>query len=121
MLRNTPSAKYLVLYISPYDMPLYYKQGFSPSLYRAFVSPFRFVDMLPSLGFRIAILNSVYYGHYSHFFWGTDPNNPNLMGKWEAQYPKTNGWVPVPDSPNRGIDIPTGECVTAYLTDAEHP
>ena len=114
-LRDHPSAHYLVLYITPYLFPMYSKEGFSPSIYRAYLSPFRFVDKLPSLQYRIAVTNLVFYGNYSHVM-RDDSEFPNYIEKWVKQYPQTGGWVPIPVAPKR-LTVPAGECDFNHVYD----
>jgi hypothetical protein len=125
LLKNNKKAKYLVFYMSPYSMPMHYKEGFSDILYRSLLNPFRFVDELPSLNYRHAVTDYVYYSRIDKNLWmnvkevSEKKGEKSLMEQWIEQYPKTNGWVPVPDSPNRGIDVPTEECDIAFFFDEQ--
>ena len=64
-LKNNPEAKYLVLYASPYSLPMQYKKGFSEDLKNIFGDVkdknfFKIFNYIPSLYHRKRILNFLY-------------------------------------------------------------
>ena len=103
-LRHAPRAKYLVFYTTPLCVPSLGREGLSRSLYRALISPFRFVEALPSLHYRIAITNLVYYGTYSHLMFDN-----MLSSEVIKRFSESKGWYPAPASPKREV-VPTDEC-----------
>ena len=64
-LKKNPNAKYLVLYVTPYSLPMQFKKGFSDDLANIFGETdydnlFNFFSFLPSLYLREDIQNLVY-------------------------------------------------------------
>ena len=64
-LKKNPNAKYLVLYVTPYSLPMQFKKGFSDDLANIFGETdynnlFNFFSFLPSLYLREDIQNFVY-------------------------------------------------------------
>ena len=122
-LENNEKAEYLVLYITPYSMPMQYKEGFSGELKKIFASkkenPFQIVNYIPSLYYRPEVLNIV----YSEETEAQDAEYERVMNNLGIYKPtvqeskldlkgflkKTNGWAPYHPKPLLK-EMPVGAC-----------
>ncbi|KGF91713.1 MULTISPECIES: hypothetical protein [Prochlorococcus] len=131
-LKNNPDAKYLVLYTSPYSLPMQYKKGFSEDLNHIFgdikdKNFFKVFNYIPTLYYRKRVLNFLYQNsiedkekEYKRAMdnLGIAKNFESYTGyKYEQllEYLKfSRGWLPF-DRKDGWKDMPIAKCGPSIL------
>ncbi|MBN8828217.1 MAG: hypothetical protein J0H68_05875 [Sphingobacteriia bacterium] len=110
-LSQNPKAKHLILYFSPYSLPMVYKQGFSEEYKKSYLSIGEFLNnKMPSFSLRVPVTNLLFYHKWSFDFY-KDPSSGWLnippFKEWLMKFKESDGWAPFP-LPN--TDVPIGKC-----------